>query len=236
MRIPERPLPLSNQTINYQAPNINLESPPVTARQSNAGVLATNTGVRWHTQSMPLPVVLIPSCGHPLTNTVDTESEFNHFLRQALSQALRDWELASVGESITSTPPVSFKLLPFANPDLVAETGILITFSAQPTLGRDYEVGHTQRDVDAQGWIHRATITLIENPEIDKYLDSDHARQQRWKTTLLHEIGHAVGLEHTTSKKAVMHHRGWKNHTLHSEDIAAIRRLYPSNSVNSRHI
>ncbi|MBY0449089.1 MAG: matrixin family metalloprotease [Cyanobacteria bacterium] len=235
MRIPERPLLLSHLQpyVSEIAPQkVTGEIPPVIARQSEGGSLTANTGVRWHSQSMPLPVVLMPFPSHQPANTEDKELAFHHFLRQALSQALREWELASV-DGVTSTPPVTFKLLPFANPDLVAEKGILITFSSQTTLGRDYEVGHTQREVDTQGWIHRVTITLMDNPEIDKHLDSKKAQQQRWKTTLLHEIGHALGLEHGSAEKAVMHHRGWKNQALHPEDIAAIRQLYPPTAGNT---
>jgi len=47
--------------------------------------------------------------------------------------------------------------------------------------------------------------------------------------SLTHELGHSLGLLHSSNSKAMMapYHRGWNpNLSLHSDDIAAIEALY----------
>jgi predicted Zn-dependent protease len=70
-------------------------------------------------------------------------------------------------------------------------------------------------------------ISLIENPVIDQHLSRE---QQVWRlrSTLLHELGHALGLEHSLCPEHVMYFRGWRNTYLSSGDALAIQKLYPS--------
>ena len=77
------------------------------------------------------------------------------------------------------------------------------------------------------GLIVSATITLIETPRIDAQLDAGQ-QQDRLLATLLHELGHALGLEHSPNPDDVMHHRGWRHTRLSENDRSRLRRLYAS--------
>jgi predicted Zn-dependent protease len=94
-------------------------------------------------------------------------------------------------------------------------------------LGREFELGHTERNV-TDVWIRQATITLLTEPEIDRHLPPLR-QKQRLYSTLLHELGHALGLEHTESKRDVMHHQGWRNLCLSLNDAHQIQALYAKN-------
>lgn len=102
---------------------------------------------------------------------------------------------------------------------------IQIKWNDTPVRGRQYEVGHTQRDVVPPHWIRQAQITLLTAPLIDQHL-GERQRKDRLYTTVLHEVGHALGLEHTHSKRDVMHHRGWQNKHLSTNDIQRLHQLY----------
>jgi len=102
---------------------------------------------------------------------------------------------------------------------------ITIDWTDMATMGRDYEVGHANRTVNDNGWITQVAITLLRNPVIDQYL-TPAQQQLRLKATILHEIGHALGLEHATSDKDVMHYRGWQNSDLSSNNIQRLIQLY----------
>jgi predicted Zn-dependent protease len=85
-------------------------------------------------------------------------------------------------------------------------------------------VGHTDRVIQG-AWIQQCTITLMSQPRIDEHLNLLQ-RQQRLATTILHELGHALGLEHSENKQDVMYFRGWRHSVLSENDIHRIRELY----------
>ena len=169
----------------------------------------TKHSARWSLTQCPLKVFVEP---HP----DQTAEALQHANPQALLGAMRQWEAATQGA-------IRFTLItaPRHRPE---DADLLISWDAQTTLGRDYEVGHTNRTVQGQRLTH-AHITLITQPLIDGHL-SPLQRQQRLYTTVLHETGHALGLEHSDSAKDVMHHRGWQHPTLSENDIQRIRHLY----------
>lgn len=158
--------------------------------------------VYWPLDKMPLTVRLMP----PETG--------NAGMSQAeCMTVMRQWEAASQGL-------VRFQLV-----ELTAESpDILIEWRQETVLGRDFEVGHTKREVNGKHITH-ATITLIVNPLIDGHL-SPQRQRQRLYATLLHETGHALGLEHSESKQDVMHHRGWQRPYLSQGDIQRIQHHY----------
>jgi hypothetical protein len=88
-------------------------------------------------------------------------------------------------------------------------------------------VGHTDRKIQDR-LILQATITLLPEPAIDQRL-SIEGRKQRMYSTLLHELGHALGMEHTESERDVMHHRGWRNTHLSDNDAYQLKTLYARN-------
>jgi hypothetical protein len=137
-----------------------------------------------------------------------------------LDQALQQWTSASRGK-------ILFVLNPSSNPSDAksSDADIRIIGSTAVTLGRDYEVGHTDRIIK-NNQIHKATITLIADPVIDKTLNHSQ-RQHRLLATLLHEVGHAIGLEHSTNPQDNMFYRGWTRTQLGIGDIRQIQLYYP---------
>lgn len=164
--------------------------------------------VRWAADKMPLKVFVEPDARQK-------------DVRRLLHTALMQWEVASEGA-------VRFHLLD-ALPALRDQADIVIDWAAETTLGRDYEVGHTDRSIQGV-YITRATMTLIQTPVIDAHL-SPEQQKYRLFSTLLHEVGHALGLEHSDRKEDVMHHRGWRHTMLSGNDIKRIQALYRTGLV-----
>lgn len=168
---------------------------------------------RWALDQCPLKVWIEP---YPESAQSPEDLAAN---TQALFAAMRQWEAATQGA-------IRFVLLPAA-PGLQSSASgadMILTWDAQTTLGRDYEVGHTHRQVKGKR-LTQATITLITQPLIDGHLNPQQ-RKQRLYTTVLHETGHALGLEHSDNHRDVMHYRGWQRSYLSENDIQRIRRLY----------
>ncbi len=153
---------------------------------------------RWPAEVMPLRVVIQP---HPAMAEAQTE----------ILAAMRQWEGASLG--LVRFVPV------LGNPD------ILVTWVDAVVPGREYEVGHTDLQVQGKQTIAGATITLVMNPRIDASL-SPERRKNRLIATVLHETGHALGLRHSERKEDIMHHRGWQRPYLSPHDIRRIQVLY----------
>jgi predicted Zn-dependent protease len=70
---------------------------------------------------------------------------------------------------------------------------------------------------------------LLTEPVIDRHLLKPQI-QDRLYTTALHEVGHALGLEHSTQAKDVMHHQGWRNKHLTPNDVSRLSTLYKRSS------
>ncbi len=157
-------------------------------------------GFRWHPQqSIALGVYIDPhlkTIHYPL-----------------IHRALREWEACSGGH---------IKFIESVRP---SEGMIRLEFSDEIVLGRTYEVGHTSRQIQSPHWIVGATITLIRSPEIDKHL-LGRQLEQRVYATILHELGHALGLEHSEHPRDVMFHQGWRNTQLTLNDIQHLQSLY----------
>jgi hypothetical protein len=177
---------------------------PLTCRWPDLGTNAT-IAVRVCGETLPLPVRAL-------------------WLR-LLQQALDTWTTASKGALLFNLLPVEDGLL--ADP----QQAITLEWSNTPTLGRPYELGHTQRHLrlpvasQPHHTITHASITLLLAPPLDATL-SPAQLQQRMLTTLLHELGHAVGLNHSVSPQSIMHHQGWQTPRLHPSDLQAIQGLY----------
>ncbi|MBK8190457.1 MAG: matrixin family metalloprotease [Vampirovibrionales bacterium] len=169
-------------------------------------MLTRTAGPRWDAADMPLGV-LIASIDPDAALLVTPDVIFD---------VLQDWERLSEGR-------IRLRLMdPGDSPDSAA---IVVNWSDETLVGRDYEVGRTQRCVRANGRITRATITLMKAPLIDQALLPSQ-RLMRLKATILHEGGHALGLDHSGCQEDVMHHRGWRNTRLSRGDGAQLIQRY----------
>jgi len=161
--------------------------------------------VSWPLEKFPLKVALEP-CPVGDASGITPKEAF---------AVLRQWEAAYPGV-------IRFQL---ANTPAQRNTAdILIRWSHETTLGRDYEVGHTNRKVQGKR-ITSAEITLIVNPVIDRHIGPVQ-QQQRLHATILHEVGHALGLEHSDNRDDVMYYRGWQRGYLSNGDIQRMKTLY----------
>jgi hypothetical protein len=159
---------------------------------------------RWPLEQMPLKVWLPPSGDKTLPGP------------HVLFAALRQWEMATDGL-------IRFQLMDL-NTESIEQAHIEFGWCRETTRGRDYEVGHANREMQGSR-IRRVSITLIQEPLIDGHL-SPTQRQSRLLATVLHEVGHALGLEHSESSQDVMFYRGWRREQLSHNDSRRIRELY----------
>jgi hypothetical protein len=102
---------------------------------------------------------------------------------------------------------------------------IVLDWTEEVTIGREYEVGHAKRRLKDR-WIQQVAIMLLTHTAIDNTL-SPVQQQNRLYATLLHELGHALGLEHAMESTAVMFHRGWQQTRLTVADLRQFGMLYP---------
>lgn len=94
---------------------------------------------------------------------------------------------------------------------------IMVLWDGQPNPNHPYEAGHCRRYATQSGVMEKAVITIVPKALIDDRLSHQH-RRNRVLNTLAHEMGHALGLEHHTDPKALMHPQGWRNtHPNHSD-------------------
>ncbi len=132
-------------------------------------------------------------------------------------QACRAWEAVLPGK---------LQFVEVFQPD---SADIRVLWTDVPVSGREFEVGHTDRVLHGGYWIRQVDVTLLTSPVIDQHL-APAAVSQRLFATMLHELGHALGLEHSQHRRDVMHHQGWRNQALSVNDVRAVQALYASGS------
>lgn len=211
-------------TASTQASSLPLQGNPLEALDALAqweGVerLTRASRVRWALERMPLRVFIEP---HGVSaNDRETAMARSAFLFSAMQQ----WTSASQGRVRFQQIERPGGLLEEGDPSV----DIHVRWSDETTLGRDFEVGHTNRTVQGKR-ITQAVITLIRQPVIDGHLTGEQ-RKKRLYTTMLHETGHALGLEHSDNAADVMYYRGWKRPSLSEGDVQHIQTLYPAQTA-----
>lgn len=163
---------------------------------------------KWDIKRIPLSVFINPH--------VNNNERFLPEFIGAAKSALQPWSRASYG------------LIRFRETLNKDHSDIIIDWSDTVIFGRDFEVGHTDLKI-INNKIEKAEITIIIYPIIDR-LASNSFRIERIRRTVLHEMGHALGLNHSNSSKDVMFHRGIDNKNFSKNDIIRLNDLYNSKS------
>ena len=85
----------------------------------------------------------------------------------------------------------------------------------------DTRIGSTRRVHDQHWWVVDADITIATHSVDGRPLDDTIVR-----TAALHEVGHLLGLGHTTDTTSIMAPRAYGTTDLSAKDLATVRLLY----------
>jgi predicted Zn-dependent protease len=167
-------------------------------------------GQRWFKHR--LQVVLTPPYPDEPTHPM------NSLAVDWLNEAVTAWKAASK-ESLM------FSVLSHPAP----QADIVLQWREDPHPEKPYEAGRTlfECDGEQQGMnsLSHVTIELLRKPKINQHL-AVHQQYIQYYATLLHELGHALGLEHASHPASVMYHRSLQNRQITPEDAAMLQRLY----------
>ena len=219
------PLPEDSHVFKIQPNRQQQGKQPETAPQAAFGDLdflaspggETPSACRWRAADFPLAVWFEEN-----PETPDFEGE--------LFGMLGHWAYASDNR------------LRFVKAESEEEADVTITWFDEPVLGRDFELGHTDRTVipnpdktpgQPEGIITFVNVNLHKKPlkNVDfcaknAHFSSENAQKTRFFATILHEFGHVLGLEHSTNPTDTMFHRGFQNARLSDNDIRRLKLLY----------
>lgn len=165
--------------------------------------------VRWHQSRIPLKYYI--KRGNNILGFLDD-------FEKIIPSCFDCWSRASLGK------------IRFIKTITESDANIVVNWSETVVLGRDYESGHNNLKVMGNR-IEKADISIVVYPLIDK-LSPAVNRVERVRRTMLHELGHSLGLQHSLSSRDIMFHRGISNKNISENDSKEIIELYNQPEVN----
>lgn len=175
--------------------------PPVTACPAVAAR-------RWHTGGMPAPRILrvwIDESSQPFEG-------WSTYGRQRLTQAINRWNAVGL--------PVRMALAESPR-EVEVVVNVVDTLPPQPETRATDQGGLTVVTYRPGGGIARAHVFVAVRARYGA-----RYRLSEQQATLLHELGHALGLPHATGPRSLMSERRFGS-TLTGTDIALARATYP---------
>ena len=127
-----------------------------------------------------------------------------------MERAFRDWESATN------------RTVEFEFTDNESEADIVVKFIDKVSDKAENAVGLTYPFVNKEGYFMHALIEIAKYSEHQKIKMSNHTLMK----IMRHEIGHAIGLEHTNSPNSIMNPTTDKCLDISKYDIKVLKEIY----------